>query len=170
MTDKKDVIYVDLIEDEPKSFKDFTHEDFDECKTSDSESIEALKSDYEKYLANFQPFRWHAENAGNHEIGAWGERYFNKADAKSNIRQQYSQDTVVYLRQEQQGDELLRMAYPNDLGGEILLGPDVVATPDKTLISWEGSNYIRTDLVPPVQLPEPKTLAGGVKIIKENDV
>jgi hypothetical protein len=135
-----DVVYVDLIEDKPKTREEFAA-NWPGDGDVDDEPDEDLSEAYVHYLNRFQPFHWHAENAGNHKIGALGERYFNEADAIANIQQQYGSQTIVYLRRAEHGNLLLRMAYPLDQGEIILLGPDVHASSDGSVITWKGVEY-----------------------------
>ncbi|TDO18172.1 hypothetical protein EV580_1356 [Mycobacterium sp. BK086] len=131
------VVYVDLIEDQP-----VTRAEFDERNAlTEDEGDEA----YAHYLNDFQPFRWHAENAGNHEILSHGERYFNEADALANIGQQFGISTMVYLRRAEHGDQLIRSAYPNHLGDIIEIGPACFAQADGTVLNWRGQNYVPQD-------------------------
>jgi uncharacterized protein YegP (UPF0339 family) len=129
-----DTVYVDLIEDEPENYENW-------LDLRDIPASEDAQEHYSKYLDKFQPFRWHAENAGNHKIGAMGERYFNKEDAKSNIKQQYGSGTTVFLRETEHGLELLRRGYPNDLGEVIELAEGLTVTRDGSTITWKGVNY-----------------------------
>lgn len=105
-----DVVYVDLIEDDPKSLAEFG-----EDAAEPYDDVHELDAAYRNYLARFQPFRWHSTSEGNHRVLGLGERYFNEADAEANIRLQFSGDTIVYLRRAEHGDEVLRMPPPISL-------------------------------------------------------
>jgi uncharacterized protein YegP (UPF0339 family) len=141
-----DTVFVDLIEDEPMSYDEF-RATFDAFRSESK-----TQQQYSEYLDRFQPFRWHAENAGNHKIGAVGERYFNKEDAKSNIKQQYGSGTTVFLREAEHGLELLRRGYPNDLGEVIELAEDLTVTRNGSTITWKGVNYYPMAVAPSTTL------------------
>lgn len=141
--DLPDLVYVDLIEDKPVSREEYFEALGINAAASLAPSLEKkIDQDYLTYLDRFQPFRWHAENGGNHKIGAVGERYFNEADAIANIRQHYGLGTMVYLRRTEHGNELLRSAYPLDQGDVIQLGPDCFAQADGSVLCWKGVNYV----------------------------
>ena len=55
---------------------------------------------------------------------------------------QYGGNTMVYLRRAEQGNELLRAAYPHDMGQVLVLGPECIAQPDGSVINWRGVNYV----------------------------
>lgn len=58
-----------------------------------------------------QAWRWRALNASNHRVmGASGEAYTNKADCELAVQQLFGGHTNVYLRETEQGNQVLRMA------------------------------------------------------------
>lgn len=138
------VVIVELFEDEPLTRAEFEVEARKALNVDAQEELDqpALDTAYKIHLAHFQPFRWHSQNDGNHEVLGHGERYFKEEAALANIRQQYADQSHVFLRRPGQGDERLRMPYPNDLGEVIVLGPDIQATADGSVITWKGVNYI----------------------------
>lgn len=141
------VIFVDLIEEKPLGREEWLNELGDSADPSSADEA------YEAYVERFQPFRWHSTSEGNHEILGTGERYFNEADAEHNIRLQFAGDSIVFLRRAEHGNEMLRDAYPNDLGEILLLGPDCQAAPDGSVIAWKGVLYI-----PKPADPEPEAV------------
>jgi uncharacterized protein YegP (UPF0339 family) len=60
-------------------------------------------------LRRKQTWRWRAV-AGNGEIMASGEAYLHKQDCLDAIQQLFGTRSNVYLRQKEQGNELLRLA------------------------------------------------------------
>lgn len=62
-------------------------------------------------MRTWQPWRWRALNAGNHEVLAVSsEAYTNESDCRAAITQLFGSDTNVYLRASEQGNAVLRMA------------------------------------------------------------
>lgn len=58
-----------------------------------------------------QTWRWRALNAGNGRVlGNSADAYTNKADAVSAIQQLFGTSSNIYLRQTEQGNQVLRMA------------------------------------------------------------
>lgn len=135
--DDHPVIFVDLIKDEP-----LTREEYANARNHGLLSAAEADEDYAHYLNNFQPWRWHCENAGNHKVLSSGEGYFNEADALENIGQQFGISTMVYLRRAEHGNQLLRSAYPNNLGDRIEIGPQCFAQADGSVLNWRGLNYV----------------------------
>jgi hypothetical protein len=130
------VLYVDLIEDKPLSL-----EEYKILHPSDA-SAANYEAAYRSYRENFQPHRWHAKDPGNHEILAQGESYFNATDNEATVRRLFDQNTIVYLRKPEHGNEMIRDAYPKQLGDITLIGPDCYAQADGTVLNWQGRNYI----------------------------
>lgn len=137
------VVYVDLIEDRPKTREEFREWSFEPANfDAGIQSVAEIDREYQNYLDRFQPFRWHSTSEGNHEVLGQGERYFNEAGALHNIGLQFAEGSIVYLRRPEHGNECIRMAYPNDLGEVILLGPNIQVTADGSVINWNGVNYV----------------------------
>lgn len=130
------VVYVDLIEDKPLSL-----EEYKILHPSDASDAN-YEAAYRSYRENFQPHRWNAKSAGNFEIEGHGERYFNAADSEKTVRQLFDQNTIVYLRKPEHGNEMLRDAYPKQLGDIILIGPGCFAQADGSVLNWNGVNYV----------------------------
>lgn len=103
------VVFVDIIEDQPLTAEEFRAK---HAIILDGLSDETFEAAYQSYIETFQPFRWHALNAGNKEIEAHGESYHREESAEKTVRQLFSANTIVYLRRAGQPNELLRMA-PN---------------------------------------------------------
>lgn len=100
------LIYVDLIEDAPKSKSAFAADDYS------GEDVYHLDEHYQEYLdTKFQPFRVLVKSGGNQAaLFRSTERYFNKADAIHAIELAFGDQSNVYLRQHETGNQVLRMA------------------------------------------------------------
>lgn len=98
------LIWVDLIEDEPISREGFFH-------AHPGEDISDIAIAYAKYRDGFQPWRSLIKSGDNEEpLFRSTERYFNKADAIHAIQLAFGPETDVYLRQHEQGNQVLRLA------------------------------------------------------------
>jgi uncharacterized protein YegP (UPF0339 family) len=62
--------------------------------------------------ARRQPWRWRATSGSNHRILASGEGFANEADCVASVQLLFGDKSNVYLRQAEQGDQVLRMAVP----------------------------------------------------------
>lgn len=100
------LVFVDLIEDAPKSKSAFAAEDYS------GEDVYHLDEHYQQYLdTKFQPWRVLIKSGDNEEpLFRSTERYFNKADAIHAIQLAFGPETDVYLRQHEQGNQVLRLA------------------------------------------------------------
>ena len=103
------VLYLDLIEREPKTLEEFG-DDVDEPY----DDVDALKAAYRQYRDRFQPFRLVLKSAGNNEPLMWGESYFHREDALSTAHLVGSWETTVFLREAEHGNVLLRQAVRGD--------------------------------------------------------
>lgn len=100
------LIYVDLIEDEPKTLEQWAaeHPGWD---------VDDLRSAHRKYLDDFQPWRLLVKSGGNQKpLFRSTERYFNEADARHAADIAFGDRSNVYLRQAEHGDVTLRLAVP----------------------------------------------------------
>lgn len=105
MSEFPPLIYVDLIEEKPKSI---------ETRPSWYPEGEKRQAEYQKYLDGFQPWRIAIKSGDNRKaLFRSTERYFNKADALHAIQLAFGTGSNVYLRQKEHGDVPLRMAVPN---------------------------------------------------------
>jgi hypothetical protein len=97
-------------------------------------------------LPRRQPYRWVAKSGDNYrKLATSGEWYSNKNDAVSAIHLLFGDGSNVYLREAEQGNELLRFAVSE------LAGHGWVANADHSVITWEGVNYVpqASDQKPP---------------------
>lgn len=102
--DAPSLIYVDLVEDEPKTRDAFYHEHL-------GEDIADVRAGYQKYLDHFQPWRLLIISGDNHEpLFKSTESYFNEADAKHAAQIAFGSRSNVYLRQKEHGNVELRLA------------------------------------------------------------
>jgi uncharacterized protein YegP (UPF0339 family) len=60
-----------------------------------------------------QPWRWVAKSAGNQKkLATSGESYSNRQDALNAAALVFGDNSTVYLREAEQGNQILRMAVP----------------------------------------------------------
>jgi uncharacterized protein YegP (UPF0339 family) len=102
------LIFVDLIEDAPKSKSAFAAEDYS------GEDVYQLDEHYQHYLdTQFQPWRVLIKSGDNHKpLFRSTERYFNREDAIHAIQLAFGSGSDVYLREAEHGDVELRLASP----------------------------------------------------------
>jgi hypothetical protein len=66
-----------------------------------------------RLLRRQQPWYWIAKNAMNQKVLCRSsEHYTNQADALAAIGQVFGAETIVYLRQTEQGNQVLRLVDP----------------------------------------------------------
>lgn len=93
------VIYIELIEEKPLSRENY----FRRHPTGD----------HYRYLDKFQPWRFIAKSVANQKMLARSsERYFNEADAVHAIDLLWGPESIVYRRQAEAGDVLIRHPEP----------------------------------------------------------
>lgn len=73
--------------------------------------VDLYQSRPRKLLGRAQTWRWRALNGNNRRVlAASSEAYTNQADALAAITELFGTASNVYLRQTEQGDQLLRLA------------------------------------------------------------
>lgn len=99
---------------------------------------------YNRYLARFQPYRWHAKSTGNGEIVARSESYFNLADCIENIELNYGDDTTVYrmpIFGEDRHEVVLRFGKTDrehQAATQITTAEQLAALPPESIIKTHG--------------------------------
>lgn len=100
------VIYVDLIEEQPKTFDEY-------CNLYPGATVGWLNTRWRAYQDKFQPWRVVVKSGDNRKaLFRSTERYFNRADAIHAAELAFADRSNVYLREAEQGDRVLRMAVP----------------------------------------------------------
>jgi hypothetical protein len=104
------LVYVDLIEDEPKTIEEFWEKW--PAEVDDSPEATSLREEvYKTYLKRFQPWRLLILSGGNYEpLFRSTESYFNREDARYAAELAFGNGTNVYLREHEKGNQILRMA------------------------------------------------------------